>query len=270
MASIIQTLKTLATLLSIAGLGLAAAPAAEPPATETTGGEDTHAAPAAVRGVNPADNLTKFELLPKFSMVDSDNEVSVSTLTLKYDRAMMGKYGVNVELPISYFDSPIRHDFGVSDLNVRGRVQFRHGRWTAIAGLETVFPIASADTLGSGKHQLNPTLVGVYAFSSQTFAAGIAKHAFSIAGDQDRDDIVRGQYRLLAAHTLKSGWWILVDPQLWVDYHHDGRLQFSCDGELGKMVGKRTGLWIHGGSRIAGDWHKEDWNISAGARFIFF
>lgn len=259
-----------AVILSAAFLAIhCPAQSGNKPSLLSTNGEPAAAA-GAVRGVNPADNLTKFELLPKFSMVDSDNDISVSTLTLKYDRAIQGKYGINVELPVSYFDSPFRHDFGLSDLNVRGRVQFRDGRWTYITAAEAVFPTASADTLGSGKFQLNPVLVGVYAFSPQTFAAGIAKHHFSIAGDSDRDDIVQGQYRVLVAHTTKSGWWFLADPQLWVDYHNDGRMQFGAEGEIGKMVGKTTGVWIHGGGRIAGDWYREDWNISAGVRFIFF
>lgn len=242
----------------------------EPASEYGTGDKPEMGEAGGVRGVNPADNLTKFELLPKFSMIDGDNDVSLSTLTLKYDRAIQGQYSLNIELPVAYFDSPGRHDFGVSDLNVRGRVQFRDGQWTYIVGLEAVFPIASENPLGSGKYQLNPTVVAVHAFSAQTFAAGIAKHLFSVAGDEDRDDIVQGQYRVLAAHTTQSGWWFLADPQLWVDYHNGGRVQFSCDGEIGKMVGKTTGVWIHGGSRIAGDWHKEDWNISAGVRFIFF
>ncbi|HOB99661.1 MAG TPA: hypothetical protein PKM43_13080 [Verrucomicrobiota bacterium] len=290
--SVSKTTKALTTLVFAAGLGLTVIHTGKPLAAGSANGDDHKISnpklslessadygpgdkpelgeAGGVRGVNPADNLTKFELLPKFSMIDGDNDVTLSTLTLKYDRAIKGKYGINLELPISYFDSRFGDDFGVSDLNVRGRVQFRGGRWIYITGLETVFPIATADTLGSGKYQLNPTVVAVHAFSAQTFAAGIAKHLFSVAGDKDRDEIVQGQYRLLAAHTFTSGWWCLVDPQLWVDYHNDGRVQFSCDGEIGKMVGKTTGVWIHGGSRIAGDWHKEDWSISAGIRFVFF
>ena len=66
------------------------------------------AAPATseVKGVNPADNLTKFELLPKYTRVDDDNDVSVSTFTLKYDRAIQGVYGLNIELPLARFSSP--------------------------------------------------------------------------------------------------------------------------------------------------------------------
>lgn len=171
-----------------------------------------------VRGINPADNITKFEILPKFTMIDDAMRISTSTLTLKYDRAFNGKYGINLELPLAYFDSLFSDAFGQGDTNIRARIQFPLGKMTGIAGLEMVVPTATDATLGTGKLQINPTLVGVYPFSRQTFGALVVKHLFSLAGDDDRDDIVQGQYRLLFAHSTSSGWWFLVDPQLWVNY----------------------------------------------------
>ena len=223
-----------------------------------------------VRGVNPADNLTKFEFLPKFTMLDAGNDLSISTMTFKYDRAFQGVYGLNFELPTAYFDSPFADEFGIGDLNVRGRYQHRAGNWTVIAGAEAVFPIATADSLGSGKYQLNPVLAGVYAFSPRTFVALSAKHLFSIAGDSDRPDIVQGQYRMILAHTTPSGWWFLADPQIWVDYDQGNRMHFAPEAEIGKMLNKTTGVWLRGGAHLAGAWAKDDWTISAGIRFISF
>lgn len=250
--------------------GLVAARAAAEPGSGTPEDPAREGPHSEVRGVNPADNLTKFELLPKYSRVDADNDVSVSTLTFKYDRAILGQYGVNLELPVADLDSSSGHTRGIGDLNLRGRVQFRQGRATYITGVEAVFPTASDDALGTGKYQLNPTVVGVYAFSEQFFVAGVAKHLFSVAGGAQRDDIVQGQYRFLAARTLGKDWWLLLDPQLWVDYRNSARVQFSCEGEVGRMIGHSTGIWIRGGSRLAGDWHREDWSITAGIRFISF
>lgn len=224
----------------------------------------------AVRGVNPADNLTKFEILPKFTMIDGDNDTSISTTTFKYDRAFQGIYGLNFDLPVAYFDSPSIDEFGIGDLNVRARYQHSADRWTFIAGAESVFPIASDDTLGSGKFQLNPTVVAVYAFSSQTFVALAAKHLFSIGGDSGRADIVHGQYRLILAHTTPSGWWFLADPQLWVDYKSGSRMHFAPEVEVGRMISKATGVWLRGGGHVAGEWERDDWTISAGVRFISF
>ncbi len=223
-----------------------------------------------VKGVNPADNLTKFEVLPKFTMLDDSNDISLWTTTLKYDRAIKGVWGINVELPLACFDSPLLDETGIGDLNIRGRYQHRAGSWTFIAGLEAVLPIAAGDVLGTGKYQLNPTIVAVKSFSPQTFMAAIAKHSFSVAGDDDRDDIVTGQYRLIIAHTTKSGYWFLADPQLWVDYEHGSRVHFAPEVEVGRMITKTTGIWIRGGGHVAGDWDREDWNISGGIRFLSF
>jgi hypothetical protein len=225
---------------------------------------------AAVRGVNPADNLTKFEFLPKFTMLDEGSNTSNSSTTFKYDRAIQGIYGVNFELPLGYFDSPASEEFGIGDLNLRGRYQHSFNAFTFVGGLEAVLPTASEDELGSGKLQLNPVLAGVYSFNPQTFAALTAKHFFSVAGESDRDDIVQGQYRLILARTTESGWWFLADPQLWVDYEKDDRVHFTTEVEIGKMLTPNTSIWLRGGGHIAGDWDKDDWTISAGFRFIKF
>jgi len=225
---------------------------------------------AAVRGVNPADNLTKFEILPKFTMIDDDNATSIFTTTFKYDRAIQGIYGVNFELPVGYFDSPFADEFGIGDFNLRARYQHQNGRFTWIAGLEAVLSVATDDTLGSGKYQLNPVVGGVYAFSAQTFAAVTAKHLFSVAGDSDRADIVQGQYRIILAHTTKDGWWFLADPQLWVDYHVGGRIHFAPEIDVGRMISPTTGIWLRAGGHVAGNWDKDEWNVSGGIRFISF
>lgn len=241
------------------GLGFAVLAAREP---EADG--------APVRGVNPADNLTKFEVLPKVTMIDDSSDTSIRTTTLKYDRAFQGIYGLNVELPLAAFDSPWAEEAGFGDLNLRGRVQRQNGRWTYIMGAEAVLPTATDDTLGSGKFQLNPTAVAVYSFSAQTFIVGAAKHMFSLAGDSDRADIVQGQYRIILAHTTASGWWFLADPQIWIDYGNEQRLHFAPELEVGKMVGTQTGVWLRGGGHLGGGWEKDDWNISAGIRLILF
>jgi hypothetical protein len=220
------------------------------------------------RGVNPADNISKIELLPKVSVVDDAAGVSVTTFTLKYDRAIRGIYGINLELPLTRFESPSRSRNGVADLNVRGRAQFRMGRWTGIVGVEGVIPVATDDTLGSGKFQVNPTAVAVYPFSRSVFLALIAKQFVSVAGDDERADLRQGLYRALVAYSSPKGWWVLGDPQLYVDYDSAGRKDFQLEAEAGKMVGPMTGVWLRGGGHVGGNWTRNEWAISAGVRFI--
>lgn len=232
---------------------------------ENPGGEE-----AVVRGVNPADNLTKFEILPKYTSIDESADVSIFTQTFKYDQAIAGIYGLNFELPVAFFDSPFADADGIGDFNLRGRYQHRDDAWTYLFGAEAVFPTATDDALGSGQYQLNPVLAAVYAFSPQTFVAFVAKHSFSLAGDPARDEIVMGQYRAILAHTTQEGWWFLADPQIFVDYENDSRVHFAPEFEVGKMINATTGVWIRGGAHLGGDWDKDAWGIGGGIRIISF
>ena len=225
---------------------------------------------AKVRGVNPADNVTKIEILPKLTILDDAGGTSITNLTFKYDRAIKGRYGINVELPVGRFESPSGADNGLGDLFVRGRAQKSWGGWTGIAALEASVPTASANTLGTGQWQLNPVLVGVRAFSPQVFTALVAKHFFSVAGDEARDDIRQGLYRVLIAQASPKGWWLLLDPQLYVDYNRDARSSLIVEVEAGTMAGGTTGIWIRGGGMVAGGWDRQQWGVSGGVRFISF
>lgn len=221
------------------------------------------------KGVNPADNITKIEILPRLQVIDDD--VSIIATAIKYDRALNGKWGINVELPILRFQSPFGSDNGLGDAAFRFRYQSKpSARVTFIAGGEVVVPTATADSLGSGKLQLNPTVAGVYQVSDNVFAAGVAKQIFSVAGKSSRQHITQAQYRFLTGYISKKGWWLLADPQLWVDFRNNNRAEFAPEFEIGKMVGLTTGVWFRAGGHVAGGWQRQDWNVGGGVRFILF
>jgi len=227
-------------------------------------------APTAARGVNPADNLTKFELQPRLSVIDDTAGISITTLTVKYDRAIQGRYGLNFELPLARFQAPGFSANGYGDLNVRGRYQHSAGRMTFIAGAEAVLPVASDDLLGSGRWQLNPTLAAVYPLADTAFLAGVVKSFNSVASDGDRADISQLQLRALVGYSAPQGWWLLADPQYWVDRDADDRNEFVLELEYGRMVGQTTGVWLRAGSRLGGNWNRGDWTVGGGIRFISF
>lgn len=227
-------------------------------------------AAGAARGVNPADNLTKSELLPRLNVVDDALGISIATLTFKHDRAIQGRYGVNLELPIARFHGPGIVENGIGDLNIRGRYQTRLGRVTLIAGIEAVLPIASDDLLGAGKWQLNPTVAAVYPLAPTTFLVGAVKSVNSVAGEADRAGLRQFQLRALVGYSAPKGWWVLLDPQYWIDRTTGDRGELLLELEYGRMVGGTTGVWIRGGSRVGGAWNRGDWTIGGGIRFISF
>lgn len=221
-----------------------------------------------VRGVNPADNITKIEAISKLLVFNDAAGVSLTALTLKYDRAILGRYGLSAELPIARFESPFGSDNGLADPVLKGRIQSQGGRVTWIGGVEAVLPWATADSMGAGKVQLNPSAAVVYPLSRTTFVAGVVKPLFSVAGDDAREDIRQMQLRTLFAYAAPEGWWLLGDSQYWIDDENGRRNEFSFEGEWGRMVGPAVGVWVRGGGHLGGNWQRQDWTFILGMRWI--
>ena len=230
----------------------------------------TETAEGGVRGVNPADNLTKFEVQPRLGVINDAAGISTTTLTLKYDRAIQGRFGVNIELPLARFEGAGLSANGIGDVNLRGRYQTSLGPTIVIVGAEAVLPAASDDLLGTGKWQLNPTLAMVYPLGKTTFLAGVVKSINSVAGEDDRPDLRQVQLRTLLGYSSPKGWWVLADPQYFIDRREGDRAEFVFEAEYGRMIAQTTGIWLRAGGRLGGSWDRSDWTVGGGIRFISF
>lgn len=226
-------------------------------------------AESAVKGVNPADNVTKLELLPSLNVIDAKGSPSVTTLGLKYDKELYKVFGINLELPLSHFSGYGISDAGIGDLRVRGRGQYRFGRNVIIGATEFVLPTATSDTLGTRQYTFDPTLAYVYAFSANFFTALVGKQFISLYNlEPERyQDTNQTQIRLLAGYLSSDGWWMALDPQLWIN-NEDGTQEYLLEGEIGTMLNRSTGVWTRIGKRLGGDWHRNDWSVLLGIRFI--
>lgn len=226
-------------------------------------------ADSAVKGVNPADNVTKLELLPSLNVIDAPGRPSVTTLGLKYDKELYKAFGLNFELPLSHFSGYGVSDTGIGDLRVRGRGQYRFGRNVIIGAAEFVLPTATEETLGFKQYTFDPVLAYVYAFSANFFTALVGKQFISLYNLKPElyQDINHTQIRLLTGYLSSNGWWLALDPQLWIN-NEDGRQEYLLEGEIGTMLNRSTGIWTRIGKRLGGDWHRNDWTVLLGIRFI--
>ena len=222
----------------------------------------------AARGVNPADNLTKIELLPQLRAF---GDSSITSLTLKYDHAIKRVFGINAELPLVRYSGRGTSDNGIGDLTLRGRAQHTWGRHTLIGAAEFLLPTATEDTLGSQQYTFDPILGYVYSFGHNIFGALVAKQFISLHNTDPAisPDINQGQYRMLLGYASNKGWWVLADPQVWVNFE-TGRQEFLAELELGTMLNKTTGVWIRAGHRLGGNWRRNDWTVLMGIRFMRF
>lgn len=199
-----------------------------------------------VRGVNPADIDTRFDVITRYNRLPNDANVFVTTL--KYDYRVSDKVGVNFELPVlGHFRSPSMtigpstvpsaDDWGIGDIFARVRYIDRAGQWSYGGALEVALPTASHDSLGSGKFQLNPALLAVYAWSPTLITAGVVKSVNSIGGDGDRADIRNIELRGIQAFVfpnkmfltldLKHTWELINTEDRWWDGAAEVGYQFS-------------------------------------------
>jgi hypothetical protein len=194
---------------------------------------DDHTEEGIAKGVNPKDNITKCDLIGKYDHYD--DRINISSLALKYDRALGAIFGVNLEVPMVAVESPEVSKNGLGDILLRGRAVRSYDHTTIIAAAELVFPTASDDVLGAGKWQINPVLGAVHMLSPTLFCFAGYKHITSFAGDDDRFDLNQSQPRALMAYTSYNGWWVLADGKYTFDWNLETNV-FDLEAEAGQML----------------------------------
>jgi hypothetical protein len=197
------------------------------------------------KGVNPKDNITKFDLILKSDVLERD--VRIRSLSFKYDRALGSNWGAQMEVPLIRFESPMLDDTGLGDLQFRARYVTTIGAVSYLAAGELIAPTASGDALGLGKWQLNPVVGAVFAVSRHAFVYAGYKHLWSFAGDDERADVNASQPRVLAAYTSPAGWWVLGDLKYTRD--HEARLDaLDSEAEVGTMLSPTTAISLRLGT----------------------
>jgi hypothetical protein len=207
-----------AAIVAMFGLLLPAAALAQDGGDEVIGPRDDREAAEAiatvesdeVRGVNPADILSRADIVVK--VVNLEQGQSVTTVA-KYDQKLGDGLGASAELPFaSYVDVGAADAFGVGDLFLRLRyVKPLSQSIIALVSVEAVAPIATNDLLGTGKWQLNPGGGVVKIWSPKMFTAAVYKHSFSVAGDDARAEINANSARLIHSFILDKGYYLTLD-----------------------------------------------------------
>lgn len=257
-----------ASLLALIGTGtlLGTAPAmAQDDAGDLIGPVDDKEAAAKimaaqsseVRGVNPADILSRADLVVKAVNLGPGESL---TAVAKYDQKLGEGLGANFELPIaSYVNVGVADAFGIGDLFMRVRyVKPLSQTVIALVSGELVAPTATSDLLGTGKWQLNPGAGLVKVWSQKMFTAAVYKHSFSIAGEDDRAEINTNSARLIHSFILDRGYYITLDGRHewqtsgvnedWTTGEFEVGRQFSARLAASLRVGKAFGDRANDGS----------------------
>ncbi|MFY8119202.1 MAG: hypothetical protein ACOVLH_15430 [Roseateles sp.] len=167
------------------------------------------------RGVNPADIDSRFDLIVKHVALEPEGRSQ--SLILKYDYKLDARWGLNFELPVySRLSQPGFARSGQGDLFARARWVVPEGHWTYGAAAEAVLPTASDDVLGTGRYQLNASVMAVRVFSPSFLGAVAVKQTSSLGGDASRARFSNTDIRLVPVLILPQGWAAVLElRQTW-------------------------------------------------------
>jgi len=162
---------------------------------------------------------------------------------------------------------------GIGDFDARLLGIAYTSNWVIIApGLEAFFNTASNPALGSGKVSLGPQVF--FAFpgllgKGSLFAPGY-QYVFSVAGDDNRDDISRSQIDIYGVWGLAGGKnWLILDPQIVLD-HKNSREFLTVEAEWGFIIYYQAGIsgYLRPGVGFGED-KPYSWNLEAGLKFVW-
>jgi hypothetical protein len=191
-------------------------------------------AQAPVEGVNPADLLTQVQLAAEYNRIDGGSYQSA--FAVKYDQSFAGlPVGINAELPLLYLGTPFGDLSGHGDLFVRFRYVKKIGAWAIGAASEVVAPVGEPE-FSSGRWQLNPAGLGVYAWDPFNISAVVHKRVYGYGSeDPAKADLNQYQWRFLQIHIWPTGWFAQADVSRWRDVRNEqgwNDLRFSVGKQL--------------------------------------
>lgn len=223
-----------------------------------------------VHGVIPTENVTSLELNPSTDVIDDAGGISRDQVTFKGYYAYNKYVNFGVEVPLARFESPEKSIQGLGDISTSVTLTtFHNNRLSFGTNLELVVPTATDDLLGSGKVSFNPSAYAVYIPSENWFMALGYKQFWSIAGDGGRADTNKGRIRAILGYISNTKWWVLVDPQYYVNYETKGEAEFAPEAEIGTMINEGTAIYVRSGGHVGGNMKGRDWFASFGFKVLY-
>lgn len=203
------------------------------------------------RGVNPADNDTRLDVILKYNWLT--NKAGLFTTTLKYDQRVTPEIGVNVEMPVlGVFRAPALpglpgsglNDTGVGDVFTRLRYVHSFGQLSLGGAVEAVFPTASERTLGQGAYQFNIAGLAVYAWSPSIITAFVGKAVQSVHEQSGRTDIQENTARVIQAFILPQARFVTLDVKYNWETINRRDVWWETQAEIGQMLDASTSVSV--------------------------
>ena len=210
-----------------------------PPPAATSAGDGAANAAHQDNGTNPAQNTTTCIVSNEYYELDGGNQINTTYLRLKFP-FHKSRGSLLVEVPFVFYDftstAPALPEVsGLGDV----KLQLNYNTWTSCDKKLTMinfleFYVPSGDTaafglppagneltafnLGTGKYVLGPGMGFVYMIEKNFIIAPLYFYEASVAGNDDREMIRRGKWRIFAMYAWESGMYVLPEFQVVTNY----------------------------------------------------
>jgi hypothetical protein len=206
-------------------------------------------------GTNPTTLRTTFVFFDEYRHLPNNDYFNITNLRMfiPFDDRK-GTVRVTVPIVATNFTSPeaiLAHgnplyrepNSGLGDIDARATyIAYITPRHAVVAFLGATFDTASNDALGRGKNYLQPGLVFPFFFPKSFIFAPAYQHNVSFSGDSKREDINEGYIDLYMVKISKYHLqWLIIDPQIIVDYKHNNDVTGKLEIEMGAIFAKIAG-----------------------------
>ena len=242
-------------------------------------GTSVQAQEQAKTGADPTDFITRYE--PSYEHKDLDNGANLDLFVLRTDLALRRNLSLRADFPLVNFDPGSALDrlgfdseTGFGDMITQLIYKpYSGNQHAAIIGLRIDWNTASKDEVGQGGTTFAPLGAVAWYPSRQWIIAPVLQWFLGndldndpLPGDRDRNELSYRQIVLWQPmHRYVS--WILLDPELIIDFEGDDDTDLVVGMEYGKLITKTMALFIKPSFGL-GD-SDTDWAIKIGFRHMF-
>ncbi|NIO06377.1 MAG: hypothetical protein GTN74_17755 [Proteobacteria bacterium] len=242
-------------------------------------GTSVHAQEKAKTGADPTDFITRYE--PSYEHKELDNDGALDLFVLRTDLALRRDLSLRVDFPLIHFDPGSDLDrlgfdseTGFGDMITQLIYKPYSGdQLAAIIGLRIDWDTATEDEVGQGGTTFAPLGAVAWYPRGQWIIAPVLQWFLGsdldndpLPGDRDRNEL---SYRQLVLwqpmHKYVS--WILLDPELIIDFEDDNDTDLVVGIEYGKLITNTIALFVKPSFGLGNS--DTDWAIKIGFRHMF-
>ena len=227
-----------------------------------------------VKGSDPSEVISRLELRNEY--LDLPDGGHLDQIYLRGDYAPTENIVFRLDVPLADgAKETLASHFGMGDLILGGRGKLAlSDNLSWLLGTNFILDTPSNKVLGSGWNQIAPLTYLVWKPSRKWIISMGYEYAASFGGNDNnqQEKISESLIRPGALYHMPYGFWLWLDPKIYVNHQQGSDTALVLEGEFGKVVASNVELWLRGGGNVAGAAGREErlgWKAEAGIRYLF-